>query len=567
MPRLGRLDGRTCLIVGGTSGIGLASARRFLEEGARVVVTGREPDIGRAALAQLTPFGSVREFTLELAEGEEAVERMFKFALDALGGRLDVLLHVAGISGRKFGDGPLHECSDDGWERVMRTNAQGVFLTNRAAVRVMLDQPLDAAGLRGTVVNVGSVVDRSPSPVHFGTLAYAASKGAVRALTLAAAARYAPDRIRFNLLAPGLIDTPMAARAVNDVAAPAIPREQTADGRRSRFGRRRGRSRALSLRAGLAVRHRRRTGRRWRLVRFRRFPGGRGSVRAGAFLMSDRPDVLSQYLAAVRAAIDAIEATQLPLIREAAAHFATTINQGPFGPRLRHWTFADGRRGDVSALWLVPGLSSDRRAVDDVSQRGRGGQRAAAGDVSGKRSGLRPGSLAQLRDLARRRTTGHLHQRLQRRDDRCGLGGKEAGNVGRGPDVAGSCRRLGLAARVGQKTARDGRCGPGPAGPGWRLGRLDRRVGDAGRADFERHGLYDHQPGQGRGCPPAHRGRLTAQGVDRRVSPGLGAGPRSSSRRRTTTTAAAWGCCIGRTNSNAPSHTFVRRHGGLERTP
>ena len=141
---------------------------------------------------------------------------MFAFALDALGGRLDVLLHVAGISGRKFGDGPLHECSNEGWERVMRTNAQGVFLTNRAAVRVMLDQPLDAAGLRGTVVNVGSVVDRSPSPVHFGTLAYAASKGAVRALTLAAAARYAPDRIRFNLLAPGLIDTPMAARAVND---------------------------------------------------------------------------------------------------------------------------------------------------------------------------------------------------------------------------------------------------------------------------------------------------------------------------------------------------------------
>ena len=78
----------------------------------------------------------------------------------------------------------------------------------------MLKQPLDAAGLRGTVVNVGSVLDRSPSPEHFGTLAYAASKGAVRAMTLAAAARYAPDRIRFNLLVPGLIDTPMAARAV-----------------------------------------------------------------------------------------------------------------------------------------------------------------------------------------------------------------------------------------------------------------------------------------------------------------------------------------------------------------
>jgi NAD(P)-dependent dehydrogenase (short-subunit alcohol dehydrogenase family) len=215
--RPGRLDGRTCLIVGGTSGIGLAAAKRFLQEGARIVITGREPAAGKAALDQLAPLGSVWHFTLELGEGDVDVGPMFIFALDALGGRLDVLLHVAGISGRKFGDGPLHECSDEGWECVMQTNARGVFLTNRAAVRIMLDQPLDAIGLRGSVVNVGSVVDRSPSPAHFGTLAYAASKGAVRALTLAAAARYAADRIRFNLLAPGLIDTPMAARAVNNV--------------------------------------------------------------------------------------------------------------------------------------------------------------------------------------------------------------------------------------------------------------------------------------------------------------------------------------------------------------
>jgi NAD(P)-dependent dehydrogenase (short-subunit alcohol dehydrogenase family) len=80
----------------------------------------------------------------------------------------------------------------------------------------MLRQPLDAFGLRGSIVNVGSVLDRSPSPVHFGTLAYAASKGAIRALTLASAARYASERIRFNLLVPSLIDTPMAARAISD---------------------------------------------------------------------------------------------------------------------------------------------------------------------------------------------------------------------------------------------------------------------------------------------------------------------------------------------------------------
>jgi len=212
----GRLDGRTCLIVGGTSGIGLASAHRFLLEGARVVVAGCSPETGRSALDQLAALGPVWEFTLELAQGEREVAKLFEFALDVLGGRLDILFHVAGISGRKFGDASLHECSNEGWERVMQINAHGVFLTNREAVRSMLDQPLDATGLRGTVVNVGSVLDRAPSPAHFGTLAYVASKGAVRALTRAAAARYAPDRVRFNLLAPGLIDTPMAARAVND---------------------------------------------------------------------------------------------------------------------------------------------------------------------------------------------------------------------------------------------------------------------------------------------------------------------------------------------------------------
>jgi NAD(P)-dependent dehydrogenase (short-subunit alcohol dehydrogenase family) len=213
--RPGRLEGRTCLIVGGTSGIGLAAASRFLVEGAR----GREPQTGGPALLQqLTPLGSVWYFRLDLGLGEPEVFRLFEFTRASLDQRLDILFHVAGISGRTFGDGPLHECTSEGWERVMQINAFGVFLTNRAAVRVMLQQPLDAAGLRGTVLNVGSALDRAPSPWHFGTLAYAASKGAVRALTRAAAARYAPDRIRFNLLVPGLIDTPMAVRAVNDPA-------------------------------------------------------------------------------------------------------------------------------------------------------------------------------------------------------------------------------------------------------------------------------------------------------------------------------------------------------------
>ncbi|MGE3822166.1 MAG: SDR family NAD(P)-dependent oxidoreductase [Isosphaeraceae bacterium] len=211
----GRLADRGCLIVGGTSGIGLAAARRFLAEGARLVVTGLDPKSTSDAMTTLGTRGLLGALVVDVSQPDSVVQGV-QAAIAVLQGRLDVLLHVAGQSGRKWGDAPLHECTVEGWDAVQSSNARGVFLSNREALRVMLAQPLDDEGLRGSVVNVGSVLDRSPSPAHFGTIAYAASKGAIRALTLASASRYATDRIRFNLLVPGLIDTPMAARAVND---------------------------------------------------------------------------------------------------------------------------------------------------------------------------------------------------------------------------------------------------------------------------------------------------------------------------------------------------------------
>lgn len=215
MSRAGRLDRRNCLIVGGTSGIGLATARRFLEEGARVVVAGRSAVKGEATRALFPPGAPVWDVVADVTRPDN-VEGLFHEALHWLEGRLDVLFHVAGISGRRFGDGPLHECTDEGWDTVLNVNARGMFLTNRAAARQMRRQPLDAVGLRGTVLNMGSVLGWSPAPRHFGTYAYAASKGAIRAMTLSAAAAYATQRIRFNLIAPSVIETPMSARAAND---------------------------------------------------------------------------------------------------------------------------------------------------------------------------------------------------------------------------------------------------------------------------------------------------------------------------------------------------------------
>jgi NAD(P)-dependent dehydrogenase (short-subunit alcohol dehydrogenase family) len=207
-PSPGRLEGRTCLIVGGTGGIGLASARRFLKEGARLVVSGQAGDSVDGLIGATVLIADLAD--------SEAMTGLVPRAVEILGGRLDILFHVAGLSGRKFGDGPLDACTDEGWDAVMDANARSVFLTNRAAVRQMRSQSLDAAGLRGSVLNTGSILATSPSPRLFNTFAYAASKGALRSMTLNAASTYAPDRIRFNLIEPALIDTPMSARAVGD---------------------------------------------------------------------------------------------------------------------------------------------------------------------------------------------------------------------------------------------------------------------------------------------------------------------------------------------------------------
>jgi NAD(P)-dependent dehydrogenase (short-subunit alcohol dehydrogenase family) len=205
----GRLAGKRCLIVGGTTGLGRAAAARFLEEGARVVVAGRSPDKGQAAVEALRPLGIVAFFPCDAAR-PDAVDRLFEQARAFLGG-LDVLYHVAGISGRRHGDGPLHECSDAGWQATIAANLTSTFLTNRAAVRGWLGQ-----GRGGVILNMASVLGFAPSPRFFDTCAYAATKGGIIALSRLAAARYAAQGIRVNVIAPGLIDTPMAARAVGD---------------------------------------------------------------------------------------------------------------------------------------------------------------------------------------------------------------------------------------------------------------------------------------------------------------------------------------------------------------
>ncbi len=319
MTRHGRLDNQSCLIMGGTTGIGLATARRFLREGARVVVVGRTEEHGEAAQDLLTDLGPAWFLTADVRDAR-SVDVAFREAIAWLGGRLDVLFHVAGISGRRYGDGPLDECTDEGWDMVLDLNARGTFLTNRAAVRQMLSQPLDAHGLRGSILNMGSVLGWSPSPRHFGTFAYAASKGAILSMTLAAAARYAPDRVRFNVLAPGLIDTPMASRAVSDPAIQTyLTQKQPLAG-----------GPGTALDCAEAALYLCEPAARFLTGVVLNVDGG-WCVSEGAATSSphDPPaDVCDQYLRAVRQALDEIAATQLDAVRQAAERFAATILRG-----------------------------------------------------------------------------------------------------------------------------------------------------------------------------------------------------------------------------------------------
>ena len=128
-------------------------------------------------------------------------------------GRLDGLYHVAGGSGRTFGDGALHEITDEGWRTTLDLNLTSVFLSNRAATRRFLAQDGE-----GSIVNLTSVLAWAPSASHFATHAYTAAKAAIIGMTRACAARYAANGIRFNAIAPGLIDTPMSRRATKDPA-------------------------------------------------------------------------------------------------------------------------------------------------------------------------------------------------------------------------------------------------------------------------------------------------------------------------------------------------------------
>jgi NAD(P)-dependent dehydrogenase (short-subunit alcohol dehydrogenase family) len=220
----GRLSDRVVVVVGGTSGLGRSAVRACVREGARVVAVGRDATKAAALVGELD--GNVRALSADATDPATAT-RAIGLALAEFGG-FHALYHVAGGSGRRQGDGPLHELTDEGWTFTLNLNLNSLMHSNRAAVQQFLRQ-----GGGGSVVNCGSVLGFSPSPRFFATHAYAAAKAAIIGLTRSAAAHYAPNGIRVNVLAPGLVATPMSQRAQGDEAIQGFIRtKQPLDGGR-----------------------------------------------------------------------------------------------------------------------------------------------------------------------------------------------------------------------------------------------------------------------------------------------------------------------------------------------
>jgi NAD(P)-dependent dehydrogenase (short-subunit alcohol dehydrogenase family) len=215
---------KVLVVIGGTTGIGFSAAMAFVEAGSKVVVVGRNEDNAKAA--QKTLGKSALAFVGDATNPKTAVKAIHR-AWQAFGA-FHGLYHVAGGSGRKRGDGPLHQISDEGWDFTLRLNLTSLFHSNRAAVRQFLKQKTG-----GSVLNMSSVLGFSPSPRYFATHAYAATKAGIIGLTKSAAACYAKQNIRFNVLAPALVTTPMSRRAqCNEAILKFIATKQPLDGGR-----------------------------------------------------------------------------------------------------------------------------------------------------------------------------------------------------------------------------------------------------------------------------------------------------------------------------------------------
>jgi NAD(P)-dependent dehydrogenase (short-subunit alcohol dehydrogenase family) len=197
-----RFAGRAALITGGSSGIGLATAERLLQEGARVLINGRDPTRLRAAVDRLAPLGEVSGIVADVSQ-ERDVARLLMEARARLG-RIDVLVQSAGIDGA---GADVLDLPAEGWRRVLEVNLTGPFLVAQAVARLM------ATAGGGAIVNVASLNGLAAEP-RFAD--YNSAKAGLVLLTRSLAIDLVDRRIRVNAVCPGYIRTAMTEPYLDD---------------------------------------------------------------------------------------------------------------------------------------------------------------------------------------------------------------------------------------------------------------------------------------------------------------------------------------------------------------
>ncbi|MGW4475500.1 SDR family NAD(P)-dependent oxidoreductase [Nonomuraea sp. NPDC004354] len=199
------LAGKRVLISGGSSGIGAATARRFLEEGARVVLGGLDRAEVEATVAELSCLGEVRGLAGDV-RAEADVTRLVEGAIAATGG-IDVLVNNAGTAWRE----PFLEITPEHWDRIIAVNLRGMFLVAQAVARHLVER-----GEGGVILNMSSTngLGGEADYAH-----YNASKGGVLLLTRTMAVELGKHGVRVNALCPGYIRTPLNAAISAGLAA------------------------------------------------------------------------------------------------------------------------------------------------------------------------------------------------------------------------------------------------------------------------------------------------------------------------------------------------------------
>lgn len=219
----GRFRGKTLIVTGCARGMGASAAMRAAKEGANVVGVDWLGDLGRETIARIVADRGRAVFVEGDVGDASTCERMVRTAVETYGG-VDLALNNAGVMDGVFSGAaidydsqkplifaPLHEATSEYWDKVIRTNATGVFNSLRAELKQMVAQ-----GRGGAIVNVGSIAGMTGLA---GNPAYVASKHAVNGLTRNAAVDYAPHKIRVNSVNMAATDTPMVERAGRLVAA------------------------------------------------------------------------------------------------------------------------------------------------------------------------------------------------------------------------------------------------------------------------------------------------------------------------------------------------------------